>query len=159
MKTIHVVLVLIISVSLPLASMAAGANWVAKRIYDPFRNETRCVAESPPQRIHDGYQDTEVTLRVDQRSLLVITKSNIDTNHPDVGIRVDEQALLKPDRVYLDQMALYEKQIDEIVRQFKDGLRADVHLRFWPTWAPKGLKTATFSLIGFRKAFAKLPDC
>jgi hypothetical protein len=138
---------------------AAGENWTAVRIFDPFRNESRCVAESSRQVIHDGHQDTTIHLRVDQTSLLVLTESNLDLNHADVGLRVDDGALIKPDKTYLDQNALFESNAALIVRQFKSGLTAKLSLHFWPTWPSKGVRTASFSLIGFSRAFAKLPGC
>jgi hypothetical protein len=137
----------------------APQNWTAKRIYDPFRNETRCVLETPKQMIHDGHQDTSIFLRVDERFLLVLTESNVDLNHPDVGIRVDDGALIKPDKAYLDQNALFESTAPVVIAKFKEGLKVDVALRYWPTWPSKGVRTATFSLIGFSRAFARLPGC
>jgi hypothetical protein len=141
------------------ATAEGRENWTAVRIFDPFRNETRCVAESSRQVIHDGHQDTTIYLRVDGSSLLVLTESNLDLKHADVGLRVDDGALIKPDKAYLDQNALFESSAPQIIPRFRAGQKADVHLRFWPTWPSKGLKTASFSLIGFTRAFARLPGC
>jgi hypothetical protein len=138
---------------------ATPLNWEAKRVEDPFRNEIRCVVETPRQRINDGHQDTTIFLRVDDRSLLVLTESNLDLGHPDVGIRIDDGALIKPDKTYLDQNALFESSAATILAQFKAGLKVDVALRFWPTWPSMGVRTATFSLIGFTAALARLPGC
>jgi hypothetical protein len=142
-----------------IATPEAPENWIARRIFDPFHNETRCVVETPKQKITDGRQDTTIYLRVDGKSLLVLTESNVDLNHPDVGIRVDDGALIKPDKAYLDQNVLFESSAASIISQFKAGLKVDVALRYWPTWPSTGLKTATFSLIGFTRAFARLPGC
>jgi hypothetical protein len=46
-----------------------------------------------------------------------------------------------------------------LVDQFKRGLRARVQLRFWPTWPTTGVHSATFSLIGFTRAYAGLDEC
>jgi hypothetical protein len=134
-------------------------GWTAVRIFDPFRNESRCVAESSKLIIHDGHQDTTIYLRVDQSSIVVLTESNLDLNRPDVGLRVDDGALIKPDKAFLDQNALFESSAPRIIAQFKPGLVARVSLHFWPTWPSKGLKTASFSLVGFSRAFAQLPGC
>lgn len=141
------------------AAPEAPENWTAKQIFDPFHNETRCVVETPRQKIDDGRQETTIYLRVDGKSLLVLTESNVDLNYPDVGIRIDEGALIRPDKAYLDQNALFESNAATIISQFKAGLKVDVALRYWPTWPSKGLRTATFSLIGFTRAFARLPGC
>ncbi len=142
-----------------LASHVASANWTAKVDYDPVKDESHCVVESPVQTIDDGYQDTEVFLRLDSTTLMVMTRSNVDADNPDAGVRVDKHELIKPDSVYLEQNVVFEKDISNIIEQFKEGRRATFTLKFWPTYPDTGAKTATFSLIGFTKAYAKLPDC
>jgi len=143
-------------IALPLV---AHCDWTAKRIYDPVKDESYCVAESNKQSLHDGYQDTTVYLRADQRSLLIMTKSNIDPDEPESGIRIDNHDLIRLEKVYREQNALFEKNNNEIIKQFKEGLQVKVALKFWPTWPGKGIRSATFSLVGFRRAFAQLPDC
>lgn len=142
-----------------LASQAASADWAAKVAYDPVKDESRCVVESTPQTIDDGYQDTEVFLRLDSETLMVMTRSNVDTDDADIGVRVDKHELIKPDSVYLEQHLVFEKNISKIIEQFKEGRRAAFTLKFWPTYPDTGKKTATFGLIGFTKAYANLPDC
>ena len=142
-----------------LASQVASADWTAKVAYDPVKDESHCVVESPVQTIDDGYQDTEVFVRLDSTTLMVMTRSNIDADDPDVGVRVDKHELIKPDSIYLEQNVVFEKDISNIIEQFKEGHRATFTLKFWPTYPDTGAKTATFSLIGFTKAYAKLPDC
>ena len=142
-----------------LASQVASADWTAKVAYDPVKDESHCVVESPVQTIDDGYQDTEVFVRLDSTTLMVMTRSNVDADDPDAGIRVDKHELIKPDSIYLEQNVVFEKDISNIIEQFKEGHRATFTLKFWPTYPDTGAKTATFSLIGFTKAYAKLPDC
>lgn len=142
-----------------LASQVASANWTAKVAYDPVKDESHCVVESPVQTIDDGYQHTEVFLRLDSTTLMVMTRSNVDTDDPDVGVRVDKHELIKPDSVYLEQNVVFAKDISKIIEQFKQGRRATFTLKFWPTYPDTGAKTATFSLIGFTRAYANLPDC
>ena len=142
-----------------LASQAASADWTAKVAYDPFKDESRCVVESPAQAIDDGYQDTDVFLRLDSTNLMVMTSSNVDIASPDVGVRVDKYELIKPDSVYLEQNVVFKRDIAKIIERFKEGRRATFTLKFWPTYPDTGVKTATFSLIGFTKAYDTLPDC
>ncbi len=142
-----------------LASQVASADWTAKVAYDPVKDESHCVVESPVQTIDDGYQDTEVFVRLDSTTLMVMTRSNVDPDDSDAGVRVDKHELIKPDSVYLEQNVVFEKDISNIIEQFKEGRRATFTLKFWPTYPDTGAKTATFSLIGFTKAYAKLPDC
>lgn len=142
-----------------LAIQDASADWMAKAAYDPVKDESHCVVESPVQTIDDGYQDTEVFLRLDSTTLMVMTRSNIDTDDPDIGVRVDKYELIGPDRVYLEQNIVFEKEISKIVQQFKEGRRATFTLKFWPSYPDTGTKTATFSLLGFTDAYADMPNC
>ncbi len=121
-----------------LASQVASADWTAKVAYDPVKDESHCVVESSVQTIGDGYQHTEVFLRLDSTTLMVMTRSNVDTDDPDVGVRVDKHELIKPDSVYLEQNVLFAKDISKIIEQFKEGRRATFTLKFWPTYpAPR----------------------
>jgi len=141
------------------APATAGDNWTAKNVYDPFTSQSRCVAESVHQPIHDGYQDTVIYLQVDAKHLTIVTESNIDPESPHNAIRVDENNAMKPDKIQREQTAFFERDAEHIVDQFRRGLKVVVTLKFWPTWPDKGAKEANFSLIGFTQAFAKLPNC
>jgi hypothetical protein len=143
----------------PLLSNMASASWTAKRVFDPVKDETRCMLESTTKTINDGYQETEIVLRVDDKTLQVATRSNIDPSKDDISVQVDKKEPIKMDKVYLDQNAIFEREIATIIKQFKEGLRATFTLRFWPTYPDTGQKTVTFSLIGFTKAYGDLPDC
>lgn len=140
-------------------AMPAGAEWSARRVYDPLKDQSRCVAESDLVRLHDGYQDTRLRLRVDQKTVAIVTESNIDSARPDTGIAVDDHPLLPFDVLTLEQTAVFQKHAETLIAQFKVGREASVRLHFWPTWAPKGLKSVTVSLVGFTRAYARLPDC
>jgi hypothetical protein len=142
-----------------LASQVASADWTAKVAYDPFKDESHCVVESPARAIDDGYQDTDVFLRLDSTNLMVMTRSNVDVAGSDVGVRVDKYELIQPDSIYMEQNVVFKKDISKIIEQFKEGRRATFTLKFWPTYPDTGVKMATFSLIGFTKAYDNLPDC
>jgi hypothetical protein len=154
--TIHIGLP---AVAALLLCSAANADWSAKYILDPVKDETRCMLESDRKVINDGYQDTQIMLRIDDQVLLVATKSNIDASKGDVGLAVDKHEFIKMDRLKLEQTVVFDKQIAEIVEQFKKGLRVTLTLRFWPTYPDTGAKTVTFSLIGFTKAHGELGAC
>jgi hypothetical protein len=141
------------------SAIAAPGGWVAKRVFDPFRNESHCVVETARQSIHDGYQDTVVFVRLEAKSLRVVTESSIDLHRGEVGLQVDGQTLIKADRLYLDQSAVFETDIGRIIEQFKSGQGVMFQLYFWPTWPSKGRKIVRFSLSGFSRALASLPGC
>ena len=150
--------VVLLASALAFASAASG-NWAAKHVFDPVKDETRCMLESTAKTINDGYQETEIVLRLDNKALHVVTRSNIDASQDDIGVQVDEHALIKMDKVYLEQNVIFEGEIAKIIKQFKEGLRATLTLRFWPSYPDTGQKNVTFSLIGFTKAYGTLPDC
>lgn len=143
-----------------MASVApAAADWSARRVYDPFTDQSRCVAESDVVSLHDGYQETRLRLRVDQQSVAVVTESNIDGSRSDAGISVDGQPLIAIDSIVLEQTAIVRAGATVLVKQFKSGREASIRLHFWPTWAPRGLRSATVNLNGFSRAYSRLPDC
>jgi hypothetical protein len=142
-----------------LLANVASASWTAKRVFDPIKDETRCMLESNTKTINDGYQDTQILLRLDKRALQVVTRSNIDASKGDIGVQVDKHEFIKMDRIYLEQSVIFESEIADIIKQFKEGLRAKFTLRFWPTYPDTGQHAVTFSLLGFTKAYGELPDC
>jgi len=146
------------AIALLLGNMAS-ANWTAKRVFDPIKDETRCMLESDTKTINDGYQDTQILLRLDDRALQLVTRSNIDASEGDIGVQVDKHEPIKMDRVYLEQSVIFEREIANIIKQFKEGLRAKFTLRFWPTYPDTGQHAVAFSLVGFTKAYGELPEC
>ena len=154
-----------LKVTLPVAAIAtilisamASANWTVKRIRGE-KNQLRCILESEKEALYDGYQDTEAFMRLDDKSLLVMTESNIDPNFSDVGLQVDEYGFIRMDKVSMEKRALFESEIATIINQFKAGVTAKVQLRFWPTWPATKTYSVTFSLIGFREAYAASLRC
>ena len=63
------------------------------------------------------------------------------------------------DRVADPRTAVFESRYEALVEQFKRGVSARAQLRFWPTWPATGPHAATFSLIGFTRAYAQLAGC
>lgn len=43
-----------------------------------------------------------------------------------------------------------------LIVQFKAGLKANVTLRFWPTWPETGTHAVVVSLIGFTRAWDEM---
>ena len=109
---------------LTLVSAAVDANWTATPVFDPIIDEANRMLESVKHAIDDGYQDTEVLLRVNDKALLVVTRSNIDAAKGTIGFQVDDHELIKMDEVYLEQTVVFEKEISKVIEQLKEGLQA-----------------------------------
>ena len=111
-----------------------------------------CLLLSPKVMINDGQGDTRIWLEMTNKALVLKTKSDIDTAFNDIGIYVDDHALIPLDRVDNAVDVLFEKNIVEITQQFIQGQNVNLQLRFWPTWPSKGVQTAKFSLHRFYKS-------
>jgi hypothetical protein len=147
--------VVLVAVLLLVADPAAlGAEWVVKP-----GSGTACVLESSPESLPDGYQTTTARVRVDAKTILVSSASAFDGGFNDIGIQVDQEELIPMDRLADPRTAVFESRYGALVEQFKRGLHARVQLRFWPTWPATGTHSATLSLIGFTRVYARLPEC
>ena len=142
-----------------VAAQSGEEHWIAKNVYDPFSGKSHCVAESVHQQMHDGYQDTTIYLQIDAKGLTVVTESTIDPESPHNHIRVDDNNAMKPDRLSHEQRAVFARDAEHIIGQFQRGIKVIVTLKFWPTWPDKGSRETEFSLIGFTRTFARLPNC
>lgn len=128
-------------------SAQAEENWAAVSVEDA------CQMVTPKLTINDGQGDTTVWLEMTKTALVVKTGSNIDTAFKDVGLQVDQEAFIPFDEIRNETDAVFSKAIARITQEFIDGQAVQVSLRFWPTWPTTGVKTATFSLIGFTKTY------
>jgi hypothetical protein len=146
-------------VVLGLFSEAASATWTVKRTMEGTTGQTGCSLQSEVMTVSDGYQDIQASIVVRQDAVLVHTGSPLDASFSDIGLQVDNEALIRMDDVSLRQTALFTSHYTELVEQFKRGLRVRAQLRFWPTWPVTGTHSATFSLIGFTKAYADMQAC
>ena len=137
----------------------AAAEWSVKSVPRTDGSGTRCVVESARERLPDGYQDTTAYVTVDARSVAVTSASNLDPGGGDVGLIVDQEALVPMDRLAGRKTALFDSKHAQLVELFKAGSRLRVQLRFWPEWPATGAHSATFSLVGFTKAYGELAGC
>ena len=137
----------------------AAAEWSVKSVPRTDGPGTRCVVESARERLPDGYQDTTAYVTVDARSVAVTSASNLDPGGGDVGLIVDQEALVPMDGLSGRKTALFDSKHAQLVELFKAGSRLRVQLRFWPEWPATGAHSATFSLVGFTKAYGELAGC
>jgi hypothetical protein len=136
---------------------AHADGWAVKRVPDPQGGPSRCMLESPRQLIDDGYTKTSVRVRVDARLVQVDTESDIDLSFADVGLRVDDGNLLRPDTVHAQQDLVFLKNAARFNKSLRQGRALYVDLRFWPTWPSQGRRTIRFNLDDLAPALAQLP--
>jgi hypothetical protein len=117
------------------------------------------VLESEKQALSDGYQTTTAYVTVDTRAVAVTSASNLDPSGGDVGLVVDQEEFVPMDRLSGAKTAQFDSKHARLVELFKAGSRMRAQLRFWPEWPATGTHSATFSLIGFTKAYGELAGC
>jgi hypothetical protein len=137
----------------------AAAAWSVKSVPRTDGPGTRCVVESEREALSDGYQQTTAYVIVDARSVAVTSASNLDAGGGDIGLVVDQHSVVPMDRLASPKTALFDSQHARLVELFKAGARLRAQLRFWPEWPATGPHAATFSLIGFTKAYGELAGC
>jgi len=120
--------------------------------------QANCTLVTPKKIMDDGQGETAVWLELNKSSLLIKTKSDIDAEYKDIGIQIDDKAVIPFDSVENTTNALFTQSLDKVIEQFIAGKMANVQLRFWPTWPTTGIKSQSFSLIGFTRAYKSLTD-
>jgi hypothetical protein len=144
----------LVSIALLALPVAVAAEWAVKKAAG-----AECLLESSPESLPDGYQTTTARIRIDGKGVSVVSPSALDAGSRDIGIAVDEDPLVPMDRLADQRTAVFDSRYATLVEQLKRGLKARVQLRFWPTWPATGTHSATFSLIGFTRAYAELREC
>ena len=142
-----------------LAGPAAAEEWSVKTVARTDGSGNRCVIESTRQSLPDGYQTTTAYVTIDARSISVTTAANLDPSFSDIGLAVDQEPVVPMDRLEGRNTARFDSRYGRLIDLFKAGTRLRVQLRFWPEWPATGTHSATFSLIGFTKAYGELAGC
>lgn len=142
-----------------VAGGVRAEGWAVRAVPRPEGPGTRCVLESEKVSLPDGYQATTAQVVVDARSITVTSPSTLDGSFRDIGIAVDQEPLVPMDSLGDPRSARFEARYGALVEQFKQGARARLQLRFWPTWPATGTHSAVVSLIGFTRAYTQLLEC
>lgn len=113
-----------------------------------------CRLDSDKGTLSDGYQKTSIQVRVTSTEVRVVSESTFDDSKGDLRIQVDKQDGIKADGLDGPKAVVFKgASAETLITQFKRGLRADVAMRFWPTWPETGTHSSVVSLIGFTKAW------
>lgn len=140
-----------------LVTAALAENWEVSPA--PRGGKKTCLLVSAKQPVNDGYQDVRAQIVVDGSTIVVKSDSVLDPGFSDIGLAVANHPFISADQVRGRKQAVFEKQHAKIVQLFKDGREVRVQLRFWPTWPATGTHSASFSLMGFTKAYGEAAKC
>jgi len=116
-----------------------------------------CRLDSDKGALSDGYQKTSLQLRVTATEVRVVSESTFDDSKGDLRIQVDKQDAIKADGLDGPKTVVFKgASAGTLIGQFKAGLKADVSMRFWPTWPETGTHSLVVSLIGFTRAWDEM---
>jgi len=139
------------------ATIGLGAEWQVNK--ETSGTKDTCTATSAKMPVDDGYQKTSAQIIVDSKTVTVKTESELDSGFSDIGMKIGNRDWIPVDTVAQKKQAVFEANYAKIIDQFKLGKEVTVRLRFWPTWPVTGTHPATFSLIGFTKAYTEAMSC
>ncbi|HVP61504.1 MAG TPA: hypothetical protein VMT11_13140 [Myxococcaceae bacterium] len=116
-----------------------------------------CRLDSDKASLSDGYQTSSVQVRVTSTEIRVVSESTFDDSKHDLAIKVDKNEPVKADGLDGAKAVVFKGPgAGTLITQFKAGLKAQVTLRFWPTWPETGTHPVVVSLIGFTKAWDEM---
>jgi len=142
-----------------LFPLAVAADWTQRAPLPGDRPGMRCILQTGPIDVFDGYQTTQAHVEVSPTKVTVRTTAVLDPGFNDVGLTVGNRPMVPADRYDGQRAVIFEKDYAGIVEQFKLGREVRFALRFWPTWPATGTHDGVFSLMGFSAAYEELRKC
>jgi hypothetical protein len=116
-----------------------------------------CRLDADKATLSDGYQTAGAQIRVTPTEVRVVSESTFDDSKGDLRIQVDKNEAVKADGLDGAKAVVFKgAAAASLIVQFKAGLKANVTLRFWPTWPETGTHAAVVSLIGFTRAWDEM---
>jgi hypothetical protein len=116
-----------------------------------------CRLDADKASLSDGYQTTSVQVRVTASEVRVVSESTFDDSKGGLQIQIDKNEAVKADGLDGAKAVVFKgAAASSLITQFKAGLKANVTLRFWPTWPETGTHSVVVSLIGFTRAWDEM---
>ncbi|HUM10404.1 MAG TPA: hypothetical protein VLT82_05585 [Myxococcaceae bacterium] len=116
-----------------------------------------CRLDSEKASLSDGYQTVSAQVRVTPTEIRVVSESTFDDSKGDLAIQVDKKEPVKASGLDGAKAVVFKGPgVDALIAQFKAGLKAQVTLRFWPTWPETGTHAVVLSLLGFTKGWDEM---
>jgi hypothetical protein len=134
-----------------------GAAPSEKDVWTLTKAQGSCRLDADKGSLSDGYQKTSAQVRVTATEVRVVSESTFDDTKGDLQIQVDKNEAVKADGLDGPKTVIFKgAAAASLVTQFKAGLKANVTLRFWPTWPETGTHSVVVSLIGFTKSWDEM---
>lgn len=133
---------------------AADPNWRAVR-----GEAGECRLEAAEAVVSDGYDQTPVRLTLRDGAFFVATESNLDLGDQGLGLHVDRHPPVPIAEPVGLTGARLAADLGKLVPLMIRGRKAELRLKFWPTWPATGVKKVPYSLIGFTKAYRQFEAC
>ena len=134
-------------------------NWTLDHNTSLLDKKLSCVLNSASTTLEDGAGGTPFFLQVTSKAIVAFTKSNIDLQYPDTGMQIDLNPKVVVDRRLNETSAVFEKKVNTLIEQFKQGQQATVTLGFWPSWPMSQSYQALIDLTTFPQAYQALLAC
>jgi hypothetical protein len=116
-----------------------------------------CRLDADKASLTDGYQTTNALVRVTPTEVRVVSESTFDDTKGGLQIQVDRNEAVKADGLDGAKAVVFKgPAAASLITQFKAGLKANITLRFWPTWPETGTHSVVVSLIGFTRAWDEM---
>jgi hypothetical protein len=135
-----------------------GDKWSIDRSLSQDKS-SGCTLSYKAQAMEDGQGSTPVHLAIASDSLILKTKSNIDTSYPDSGVAVDDKPLIAIEKLFNPSAIIYQTHYEQIIEQMSAGEKAYFSIGFWPTWPITKTYTIDFELKDFTNAYQALQSC
>jgi hypothetical protein len=134
-----------------------GAAAPEKDAWTLTKAQGTCRLDAEKASLSDGYQKTTAQVRVTAAEVRVVSESTFDDTKGDLQIQVDKNDMVKADGLDGPKTVVFKgAAAASLIAQFKAGLKANVTLRFWPTWPETGTHSVVVSLIGFTKSWDEM---